>query len=49
VIVKKAADSVLFKEIIASQRAFAERTVRWDMDTNVNRRMAFNHYFGKKA
>ena len=49
VVVKKAADSVLFKEIIASQRSFAERTVRWDMDTNVNRRMAFNHYFGKKA
>jgi hypothetical protein len=23
--------------------------VRWDLDTNVNRRMAYNHYFGKKA
>ena len=22
--------------------------VRWDMDNNVNRRMAYNHYFGAK-
>ncbi len=26
--------------------AFAERAVTWDMDNNVNRRMAYNHYFG---
>jgi len=45
---KKSAESPLFKEILESQRAFAERTVRWDLDTNVNRRMAFNHYFGQK-
>ena len=30
-------------------RAFAARTVRWDMDTNTNRRMAYTHYFGKKG
>ena len=47
--VKKSADNPLFKEIEASQRAFAERAVRWDLDTNVNRGMAFNHYFGKPA
>jgi TRAP-type mannitol/chloroaromatic compound transport system substrate-binding protein len=45
---KKAADNPLFKEIADSQRAFAERAVRWDLDTNVNRRMAYNHYFGAK-
>jgi len=22
--------------------------VAWDMDTNANRRMAYNHYFGAK-
>jgi hypothetical protein len=22
--------------------------VKWDMDYNVNRRMAYNHYFGAK-
>ncbi len=49
VVAKKAEDNILFKQIVASQRSFAERTVRWDMDTNVNRRMAFNHYFGKKG
>jgi TRAP-type mannitol/chloroaromatic compound transport system substrate-binding protein len=46
---KKAADNLLFKEIAASQKAFAERAVKWDLDTNVNRRMAYNHYFGKKS
>ena len=45
---KKRADNALFQEIEASQRAFAERAVRWDLDTNVNRRMAYNHYFGQK-
>jgi TRAP-type mannitol/chloroaromatic compound transport system substrate-binding protein len=46
---KKAADNPLFKEIAASQKAFAERAVKWDLDTNINRRMAYNHYFGKKS
>jgi len=46
---KKASENPLFKEIVDSQRAFAERAVRWDMDNNVNRRMAFNHYFAGGA
>ena len=46
---KKSAENPMFKEIEASQRAFAQRAVRWDLDTNVNRGMAFNHYFGKPA
>jgi TRAP-type mannitol/chloroaromatic compound transport system substrate-binding protein len=46
---KKAAENPLFKEIAASQRAFAARAVKWDLDTNVSRRMAFNHYFAKQA
>ncbi|MFO1398636.1 MAG: C4-dicarboxylate ABC transporter [Burkholderiales bacterium] len=49
VVAKKSADNALFKEIVDSQRAFAQRAVRWDMDNNVNRRMAYNHYFGQKA
>ena len=48
VVVKKSAENPLFKEIVESQIAFAKRTVAWDMDTNVNRRMAYNHYFGAK-
>ncbi len=46
---KKSGENALFKEIIDSQRAFAERAVRWDMDTNVSRRMAYNHYWQKQA
>src|SRR5881398_522020 len=42
---KKSAENPLFKEIIESQRKFAERAVKWDLDTNVPRRMAYNHYF----
>ena len=49
IVAKKSADNPLFKEIVASQKAFAERAVKWDMDNNVNRRMAYNHYFGPKA
>jgi len=45
---KKSAENPMWKEIVESQRKYAERTVRWDLDTNVNRRMAYNHYFGKK-
>ncbi|MEP7328630.1 MAG: TRAP transporter substrate-binding protein [Betaproteobacteria bacterium] len=45
---KKAAENPLFKEIIASQKAFAARAVKWELDTVVNRRMAYNHYFGEK-
>ncbi len=46
---KKSGDNPLFKEIAESQRAFAARAVKWDLDTNVSRRMAYNHYFGKPA
>jgi TRAP-type mannitol/chloroaromatic compound transport system substrate-binding protein len=46
---KKAGENPLFKEIAESQRAFAARAVRWDLDTNVNRRMAYQHYFGQPA
>jgi TRAP-type mannitol/chloroaromatic compound transport system substrate-binding protein len=50
VVAKKSTDNVpFFKEILASQKKFAERAVAWDMDNNVNRRMAYNHYFGRKA
>jgi TRAP-type mannitol/chloroaromatic compound transport system substrate-binding protein len=46
---KKEGENALFKEIAESQRAYAARVVKWDLDTNVNRRMAYNHYFGAKA
>jgi len=46
---KKSTDNPLFKEIAESQKAFAARAVKWDLDTNVERRTAYNHYFGKPA
>jgi TRAP-type mannitol/chloroaromatic compound transport system substrate-binding protein len=45
---KKSEGNALFKEIEASQKKFAERAVKWDLDTNVGRRMAYNHYFGAR-
>ncbi len=45
---KKSAENPLWKEIVESQRQYAERTVRWDLNTNVSRVMAYNYYFGKK-
>src|SRR5256714_15145121 len=45
---KKSGENPLFKEIVETQRKFAERAVKWDLDTNVPRRMAYNHYFGKQ-
>jgi TRAP-type mannitol/chloroaromatic compound transport system substrate-binding protein len=49
VVEKKSADNPLFKEIVASQMAFAKRATQWEQDTVVSRRMAYNHYFGPNA
>jgi TRAP-type mannitol/chloroaromatic compound transport system substrate-binding protein len=45
--VAKRKDNAIFNEILASQRKFAERVVKWDLDNNVSRRMAYSHYFSK--
>ena len=49
VVAKKSAENPLFKEITESQQAFAKRATQWEQDTVVNRRMAYNHYFGPNA
>jgi TRAP-type mannitol/chloroaromatic compound transport system substrate-binding protein len=41
-------DDPLFREIQESQRRFAQRAVRWQLDTQVSPRLAYGHYFGKK-
>ncbi|RYX96404.1 MAG: TRAP transporter substrate-binding protein [Comamonadaceae bacterium] len=48
---KKAGENPLFKKVMDSQRAFAERVVAWNNDYNTNFRMASDRYFkgGKKA
>jgi TRAP-type mannitol/chloroaromatic compound transport system substrate-binding protein len=48
-VAKKRQDNAMWVEIEKSQRAFAERAVRWYLDTQLSGRMAYNHYFGKPA
>ena len=46
VVKKKAAENPMFKEILESQMTFAKRAAQWENDTVVNRKMAFDHYWG---
>ena len=48
IVAEKAKTNPMFKEVEESQRAFAQRALAWDMDTNNNRRMAYNHYFARR-
>ena len=43
---KKAEENAAFKKVLDSMRVFAERSCRWQFDTNVDFRMAYNHFFG---
>ncbi|HSD18486.1 MAG TPA: TRAP transporter substrate-binding protein, partial [Anaeromyxobacter sp.] len=45
---KRAAENPMFKKVLESQRQYAQRAARWQNDTNVDFRMAYNHFFGKK-
>jgi TRAP-type mannitol/chloroaromatic compound transport system substrate-binding protein len=49
IVQRKAVDNPLFREVLESQKAFARRVTQWEQDTVVNRRMAFDHYFGQNA
>ena len=44
----KSAENPMFKRVLDSQRAFAQRASRWQNDTNVDFKMAYTHYFGAK-
>jgi TRAP-type mannitol/chloroaromatic compound transport system substrate-binding protein len=46
---KKSAENPMFKKIYESQRSFAQRAVRWQQDTMVGSRMAYNHFFAPKG
>ncbi|MBA4256742.1 MAG: C4-dicarboxylate ABC transporter [Polaromonas sp.] len=48
-IAKKAAENPLFKKVLDSQKAFAQRAGQWQNDYTVDFKMAYNHYFGKGA
>jgi len=44
----KSAENPMFKKVLESQRAFAARCSRWQNDTMVDFKMAYNHYFATK-
>jgi len=49
VVAKKSAENALFKKVIDSQRAFAQRAGAWQNDYTVDMKMAWNHYFRAPA
>jgi TRAP-type mannitol/chloroaromatic compound transport system substrate-binding protein len=49
VVKKYAGQNALFKEIVESQLAFAKRATQWEQDYIVNRRLAYDHYWGPNA
>ncbi|NQW83763.1 MAG: TRAP transporter substrate-binding protein [Alcaligenaceae bacterium] len=48
IIAKKAAENADFKAVLESQREFARRAGRWQNFTNVDYKMAYDHYFAAK-
>ncbi|HYP83555.1 TRAP transporter substrate-binding protein [Variovorax sp.] len=48
-IAKKSEENAMFKKVLESQRAFAERAVAWHNDYTVDFKMAYNHYFTRKT
>jgi TRAP-type mannitol/chloroaromatic compound transport system substrate-binding protein len=45
---RKSAENPMFKRVLDSQRKFAERATKWQNDTNIDFRIAAQHYFGAK-
>jgi TRAP-type mannitol/chloroaromatic compound transport system substrate-binding protein len=48
VLAAKSADNPAFKKVSDSMRAFAQRACRWQNDTLVDYKMAYNHFFAPK-
>ena len=46
---KKSAENPMFKRVLESQRKFAERATKWQNDTNIDFKLAANHYFAKRG
>ncbi|MCX7198634.1 MAG: TRAP transporter substrate-binding protein [Proteobacteria bacterium] len=49
VVNEKRKENPFFAKVLDSQMAWARRTVTWSMDTMVDPRIAYNHWFGQKA
>jgi TRAP-type mannitol/chloroaromatic compound transport system substrate-binding protein len=48
VVDEKRKENPFFAKVLDSQMAWARRTVTWSMDTLVDPRIAYNHWFGQK-
>jgi TRAP-type mannitol/chloroaromatic compound transport system substrate-binding protein len=48
-IAAKSKENSMFKKVLDSQKAFAQRAGQWHNDYTVDFKMAFNHYFGRNA
>ncbi len=49
IVAAKSAENPAFKKVSESMRDFAQRTCRWQNDTLVDYKMAYNHFFAKKG
>jgi TRAP-type mannitol/chloroaromatic compound transport system substrate-binding protein len=49
IMAKKGGENPLFKKVLDSQKAFAQRAKSWQNDYMVDFNMAYNRYFGKGA
>lgn len=49
IMAKKGSENAMFQKILDSQRAFAARAGQWQNDYTVDFKMAYNHYFARKA
>jgi TRAP-type mannitol/chloroaromatic compound transport system substrate-binding protein len=49
ILAAKSAENPAFKKVSDSMRDFAQRACRWQNDTNVDYKMAYNHFFAKKG
>ncbi|WP_395019749.1 TRAP transporter substrate-binding protein [Dongia sp.] len=47
IIEKKSGENAMFKKVLESQKAYAQRAGKWQGDTLVSMRMAYNHFFAE--
>jgi TRAP-type mannitol/chloroaromatic compound transport system substrate-binding protein len=49
IVAAKGAENPTFMKVNDSMKAFAQRACRWQNDTSVDYKMAYNHFFAKKG
>jgi TRAP-type mannitol/chloroaromatic compound transport system substrate-binding protein len=46
-VIASASADPFFKKVIDSQKAWAQRIVGWQFETEVDQKLAYDHFFGK--